>query len=48
MVALANHSCEPNAVVVFPNGGRSMEVIAIRDIEPDEEVSFTARAAINK
>jgi SET domain-containing protein len=38
VVAMANHSCEPNAVVVFPNGGRSMEVIAIRDIEPDEEV----------
>lgn len=36
---MANHSCEPNAVVVFPNGGRSMELIAIRDIEPSEEVS---------
>jgi hypothetical protein len=39
MVAMANHSCEPNAVVVFPNGGRCMELIAIRDIEPNEEVS---------
>lgn len=36
---MANHSCEPNAVAVFPNGGRSMELIAIRDIEPNEEVS---------
>jgi hypothetical protein len=36
---MANHSCEPNAVVVFPNGGRSMELIAIRDMEPNEEVS---------
>jgi hypothetical protein len=36
---MANHSCEPNAVVVFPNGGRSMELIAIQDIEPNEEVS---------
>jgi SET and MYND domain-containing protein len=38
-VALANHSCDPNAVVVFPDGGRRMEVVAIRDIAPGEEVS---------
>jgi SET and MYND domain-containing protein len=37
-VALANHSCEPNAVVVFPDGGIKMEIIAIRDINQDEEV----------
>ena len=39
VVAMANHSCDPNAVVVFPNGGRCMELVAIRDIEPNEEVS---------
>jgi len=43
LVALFNHSCVPNAVVVFPNGGmandqRGMEVIALRDLEQGEEV----------
>jgi hypothetical protein len=38
-VALCNHSCEPNAVVVFPFGaGKGMQVVAIRDLSPDEEV----------
>lgn len=52
-IAMFNHSCEPNAVVVFPNGGegrrkgagggdwRGMEVIALRDIEEGEEVRET-------
>jgi hypothetical protein len=48
VVAMANHSCEPNAVVVFPNGGRSMELTAIRDIEPNQEVSSTVRWATDK
>ncbi|KAI0037210.1 SET domain-containing protein [Vararia minispora EC-137] len=46
--ALINHSCDPNAVVVFPrasNDSRAQEplmhVVAIRDIAPDEEI-FTA------
>ncbi|OCF30915.1 hypothetical protein I316_07440 [Kwoniella heveanensis BCC8398] len=38
IVALANHSCDPNAVVVFPKGGRTMEVIAIKDISPGDEI----------
>ncbi|WVF67350.1 hypothetical protein IAT40_002105 [Kwoniella sp. CBS 6097] len=38
IVALANHSCDPNAVVVFPKGGRTMEVVAIRDIAAGEEI----------
>ena len=38
LVALANHSCAPNAVVVFPTGGREMAVVAISDIGPDSEV----------
>lgn len=46
--ALVNHSCRPNAVVVFPKGPRStavkdgeeaMHLVAIRDIKPGEEVS---------
>ncbi|KAK8853484.1 hypothetical protein IAR55_004191 [Kwoniella newhampshirensis] len=37
LVALANHSCDPNAVVVFPEG-RDMEVIALCDITPGEEI----------
>ncbi|WFD03578.1 hypothetical protein MOBT1_002271 [Malassezia obtusa] len=38
-VALCNHACEPNAVVVFPVAGqRTMRVVAIRPIEPGEEI----------
>lgn len=40
-----NHSCEPNAVVVFPKHGSSsppqrckLHVVALRDISPGEEV----------
>ncbi|KAL1407376.1 N-lysine methyltransferase smyd2 [Vanrija albida] len=36
--ALFNHSCEPNAVVVFPKGGKDMQVIAIGDMRPGDEV----------
>ncbi|KAG6856912.1 hypothetical protein H0H87_012162 [Tephrocybe sp. NHM501043] len=44
-VALINHSCEPNAVVVFPRSSDSpsaheplMQVVSLRDIEADEEI----------
>ncbi|KAL7409501.1 hypothetical protein BDY24DRAFT_214933 [Mrakia frigida] len=44
-VALFNHSCWPNAVVVFPHGGqgrsndaKGMEVVAITDIYEGEEI----------
>lgn len=40
-VALANHSCAPNAVVVFPNGPLKkdgMHIVAIKDLQPDEEI----------
>ena len=47
MVALINHSCDPNAVVVFPRSAKDpasqepeAQVIAIRDISPGEEVSM--------
>lgn len=47
-VALINHSCAPNAVVVFPRSTRDhptqepeAQVIAIRDINLDEEI-FTS------
>ncbi|TFY67160.1 hypothetical protein EVG20_g4044 [Dentipellis fragilis] len=46
-IALINHSCDPNAVVVYPRASSTlsleplMQVIAIRDIAPGEEV-FTA------
>jgi hypothetical protein len=37
--AMANHSCIPNAVVVFPLGaGRGLEIVAIGEIGPGEEV----------
>lgn len=48
VVALINHSCDPNAVVVFPRSSSNpstqepcMQVVAIRDIAPGEQV-FTA------
>ncbi|KAF9254291.1 SET domain-containing protein [Marasmius fiardii PR-910] len=45
-VALLNHSCDPNVVVVFPgaaeNGNKKgqplMEVVTIQDIAPEEEL----------
>ena len=48
VVALINHSCDPNAVVVFPRaGGESrkdkeplMQVVALKYIAPDQEVGF--------
>ncbi|KAI0263133.1 hypothetical protein BC834DRAFT_828026 [Gloeopeniophorella convolvens] len=47
-IALINHSCEPNAVVVFPRSAKNpakqepdAQVIALRDIAPDEEI-FTS------
>lgn len=45
-VALINHSCDPNAVIVFPRATGSkdeeplMQVIALKYIAPDEEVSY--------
>lgn len=36
--ALFNHSCSPNAVVVFPNGSKEMVVVAIANIEAGQEV----------
>lgn len=35
---MANHSCEPNAVVVFPRGQGMGQMVAIRPIQPNEEV----------
>jgi hypothetical protein len=42
-VALINHSCEPNAVLVFPRSSSkeaepAMRVVALKVILPDEEV----------
>ncbi|KAK6909187.1 hypothetical protein I203_103204 [Kwoniella mangroviensis CBS 8507] len=38
LMALSNHSCDPNAIVVFPNGAKYMELIAIKDIQIDQEI----------
>jgi hypothetical protein len=45
LIALINHSCEPNAVVVFPRSTKDpasqepeAQVVAIRDLLLDEEV----------
>ncbi|KAG2140635.1 hypothetical protein DEU56DRAFT_735015 [Suillus clintonianus] len=43
LVALFNHSCDPSAVIVFPRSSQNpaeepqMQVIALRDISPNEE-----------
>ncbi|KAI0795428.1 SET domain-containing protein [Abortiporus biennis] len=44
-LALANHSCNPNAVFVFPRTPNTpasqepqMQLVAIKDIQPDEEI----------
>lgn len=41
IMALANHACEPNAVVVFPHGPLrkgGMHIVAIADIPPGQEI----------
>ncbi|KAL0958187.1 hypothetical protein HGRIS_000350 [Hohenbuehelia grisea] len=44
IIALINHSCDPNAVVVFPHAAStkakepSMQVIALKDITPGSEI----------
>ncbi|KAJ8587364.1 SET domain-containing protein [Rhizopogon salebrosus TDB-379] len=44
LVALFNHSCDPDAVIVFPRTSRNptdepqMQVIALRDISPHQEI----------
>ncbi|KAN0111816.1 hypothetical protein V8E52_008196 [Russula decolorans] len=45
LIALVNHSCDPNAVVVFPRSAKDpasqepeAQVIAIRDISPGKEI----------
>ncbi|KAH7907614.1 hypothetical protein BJ138DRAFT_1159733 [Hygrophoropsis aurantiaca] len=45
LIALINHSCDPNAVIVFPRSPKNpsaeeplMQVVAIRDIAENEEV----------
>ena len=49
LIALINHSCDPNAVIVFPRWPYldpkkepQMQVIALKDIESDGEVKGTA------
>jgi hypothetical protein len=42
-VAMFNHSCAPNAVVVFPEGcgeEGGMKVVLIEDVAPGQEVRF--------
>lgn len=48
-IALANHSCAPNAAVVFPHYADTprereprMVLVALREIAPGEEVYFTS------
>lgn len=42
VVAMLNHSCVPNVAIVYPNGPgakQPMHVVAIRDIEAEEELT---------
>ncbi|KAM0791081.1 hypothetical protein ACM66B_004372 [Microbotryomycetes sp. NB124-2] len=47
LAALANHSCDPNSAVVYPqsriaiNDERFMQLRAIRDIRADEEITIS-------
>ncbi|KZS97133.1 SET domain-containing protein [Sistotremastrum niveocremeum HHB9708] len=45
VAALINHSCEPNAVIVFPRSSQSaqmdepvLKVVTLRDLDPNEEI----------
>lgn len=41
LLALFNHSCSPNAAIVFPRGGKEMVAVANADIAAGEEVLTT-------
>lgn len=53
LVALINHSCDPNAVVVFPrsqgpNGDEPrMKVVAIKPILPGQEVHYRSVRSVS-
>lgn len=36
-----NHSCEPNAQILFPSSDFTLNVIALRDINPEEEICIS-------
>lgn len=38
-IELINHSCEPNCGILLPLNSREMRVVAMRAIEPDEEIT---------
>ena len=48
VVALCNHSCWPNAVVVFPEGGKGIDIVAIRDIPVGEEVNYIEEQGVHE
>ncbi|ODN76466.1 hypothetical protein L198_08061 [Cryptococcus wingfieldii CBS 7118] len=47
LLALANHSCAPNAVAVFPRGGGEIDLVAISDIAPGSETSQRRTTSAN-
>lgn len=53
VLSLFNHSCEPNAVLVFPGSSRgekgspSMELVCIREINPGDEVNMNCPSPTN-
>lgn len=36
-----NHSCEPNAHILFPSSNFILNVVALRDIQPGEEICIS-------
>ncbi|KAK3733768.1 hypothetical protein RRG08_026879 [Elysia crispata] len=37
----ANHSCVPNAEITFPHGDHTLSLVALEDIQPDEEITIS-------
>ncbi|CAG9808176.1 unnamed protein product [Chironomus riparius] len=36
-----NHSCQPNAQIIFPNSNSTLNVVALQDIHPEEEICIS-------
>ncbi|MNE98210.1 SET domain protein [compost metagenome] len=41
LICFVNHSCSPNAKLVFDNEHRLITLVALRDIEKDEQITIS-------
>lgn len=41
MQSIINHSCRPNAEIIFPNGNYQLAVTAIENINPGDEICIS-------